>query len=56
MFCGGFGIVQDMNSVLATTARREYIPVGSASASMLTTAVAASSEFMPSGFVCPFEP
>jgi hypothetical protein len=40
------GIVEDMNSVLAASTRRESIHGGSTSASLLPTVVATSTEFM----------
>jgi hypothetical protein len=43
-------IVQDLTSALTSTTRREYIPVGSSSASMLPTVVEASTEIMSSSF------
>jgi hypothetical protein len=43
---GAIYIVQDLTSVLTSTTRRESIPGGSASASMLPTVVEASTEFM----------
>jgi len=41
----------DMNSVLVAVARREYIPVGSAPASMLAKATATNTKFISSGLV-----
>jgi len=44
-------IAPDMNSVFAAVARRKYIPVGSAPASMLAKATATNTKFMSSEFM-----